>query len=119
MSFFTRRKCTRRAKKLFIHLGLVHNERTLFGSVENTVRLDKTRQLHQRIRCSIYNMANRERKQTKRAVFSYVIQLCICTINPIRFGGGGALNASPSDFCPHAFNFGATYYCALGTFPKK
>ena len=42
---------------------------TLFESIENTVRLDKTRQLHQRIRSNICNVANRERKQTKRALF--------------------------------------------------
>ena len=50
MSFWTRRQCARRVKNVFIHFGRVQNERTLFGSVKNTVMLNKTRQLHQRIR---------------------------------------------------------------------
>ena len=53
---------------------------------KNTVRLDKTWQLHQRIRCNNCNMANRERKQAKRAVFSFVLQLCTLPLNICYFG---------------------------------
>ena len=39
--------------------------------------------------------------------------------NPIRSGGGGGFKSPPpSDFCPHAFNFGATILC-VGDFSQK
>ena len=50
MSFWTRRECARRVIIVLIHFERMQNERTLFGSLKNTVRLDKTWQLHQRIR---------------------------------------------------------------------
>ena len=46
MSFWARRKFAR-----------VQNERTLFGSVKNTVKLDKTWQLHERIRIRLTTLA--------------------------------------------------------------
>ena len=53
--------------------------------VKNTVRLDKTWQLHQR--CHICNVAKRERKQTKRAVFysfySYALLPFISTLRRV------------------------------------
>ena len=57
MSFWTRLKCARRVKKVFIHFGRVENEQTPFGNVKNTVRLDKTRQLHKRIRIRLATLA--------------------------------------------------------------
>ena len=72
----THQKYAQRLKKVFIYFGRVQNERTLFLSVENTVRLDKTRQLHEQIRCNICNVAHRERKQTKGVPISFVLELC-------------------------------------------
>ena len=38
--------------------------------------------------------------------------------NPIRSGGGEALNPPPPTFWPHAFNFEATILC-VGDFSQK
>ena len=75
MSLWTRLKYARRVQRCSFILDVFKMNEHFFWSVENTVKLDKTRQLHQWIRCNICNMANRERKQTKRAVFSFVLQL--------------------------------------------
>ena len=79
MSFWTCQKHARRVKNMFVHFRCVKNILVYFERAENTVRLDKTLQLHQRIRCDMCNVGNRERKQTKRAVFSFVLQLCTLT----------------------------------------
>ena len=87
MSFWTRQKYARRVKKMFVHFGCVQNILVNFGRVENTVRLDKTLQLYQRIRCNIYvcNVANREGKQRKNAVFHSFYGYALFPLNICHF----------------------------------
>ena len=65
-------------QNIFVNFGRVQNVLVSFRHVENTLRFDKTLQLHvhQRIRWDVCNVANRERKQTKIAGFSFILQLC-------------------------------------------
>ena len=56
-------------------------------------------------------------------VYFYVYSLNIIKIvivNPIQSWGGGFKSPppAPQNFCPHAFNFGATLLC-VGDFKKK
>ena len=70
-----------RVKKVFIHFGPVQNKWTLFWRLENTVRVNKTGQLHQRVRWNISSMVSRERKQTKRAVFHSFYSYALLPLN--------------------------------------
>ena len=87
MSFWTRQKNARRINKMFVYFGPVQNILVYFGRVENTVRLNKTLQIHQRIRCDMCNVGNSKLKNINRqnradffrAFYSYApLPLNIC-----------------------------------------